>query len=124
MAPSRTIARDLERYPFIGHHRICPIVHGIDLDRYDPDRIDRVRARRELRERLGAAPGAPVVCFVSRLSQRKRPDLFLDACERLARYSDAIRHLETAQQYSSDASNIFRYRETLARLKRLRAEAE
>ena len=47
-----------------------------------------------------------------------------DACERLGQWSDAIGHLETAQQWSSDASNLFRYRETLARLKRLRAEAE
>jgi hypothetical protein len=47
-----------------------------------------------------------------------------DACERLEQWNDAIEHLETAQQYSTDASNVAQYRDKLARLKRLHAEAE
>ena len=70
--------------------------------------------------------------------RRKYPDEFVatpkdlftwhreqaDACERLGRRSDAIKHFEQAVRYSSDVPNVSHYRDTLDKLIRLRVKAE
>ena len=57
--------------------RICPadrityLGNGIDLGRFDPERVGEEEIARKRRE-LGIAPGAPVIGFVGRLAGRRK----------------------------------------------------
>jgi glycosyltransferase involved in cell wall biosynthesis len=57
--------------------RIVVLRNGVDLQRFDPARA------RDLREAWGVADDAVVVGFLGMLRPEKRPDLLLDALERL-----------------------------------------
>jgi glycosyltransferase involved in cell wall biosynthesis len=83
VAASHTIASDLARHAWIPQERVETIVDGIDLVAFDPRRHPRAEARSALRRRLGAPEDAPVVVYASRLSPRKRPELFVEAARRL-----------------------------------------
>jgi len=103
VAPSRTIARDLQSYPFVPEQKVCQIQNGIDAEHFDPSRFDRPRLRRELRERLGAPADAPVVGYVSRLTERKEPQVLVGAAARLLqRGSDAWFYLAGALDEGSE----------------------
>jgi glycosyltransferase involved in cell wall biosynthesis len=89
IAASETIRGALEACPLLRADRIHTVQYGIPLERFDPARCDRAKARRALREEIGAADEELVFAFVSRLSPRKNPRYFLD----------------TARLYLADASN-------------------
>jgi alpha-1,6-mannosyltransferase len=51
---------------------------GVELGEFGPDRRDE-----QLREKLGIAPGQPLLVYVGRLDGEKKPDLVVDAFRRL-----------------------------------------
>lgn len=83
VAASKTIEADLLRYPFISPERVRTVLNGIDPELFDPRRHPQKEARAALRADLGLAADAKVVAYVSRLTLRKQPEVFLQAARRL-----------------------------------------
>lgn len=77
VAVSERVARSLTKYG-VPPSRVLHIPNGVDTDdAFRPDRYERVAARRTL-----ALPGtAPVLAWVGRLSEEKRPEAFLSIIE-------------------------------------------
>lgn len=76
---SRAGKRDLVEWGFLPPEKIVPIYNGVDLSRFDPDRIRRGAFRAE----LGIPPGAPLVVSVSRYVQRRGQEYEVEAAGRL-----------------------------------------
>ena len=76
---SRAGKRDLVERGFLPPEKIVPIYNGVDLSRFDPDRIQRGAFRAE----LGIPPDAPLVASVSRYVQRRGQEFEVEAAGRL-----------------------------------------
>lgn len=59
--------------------RIFPVPYAVDNDRFAAQAADAARTRAAFKRELGIAEGRPVVLFVAKLIERKRPRLLLDA---------------------------------------------
>ncbi len=80
VAISETVARSLATYG-VPSDRISIIPNGVDTDGlFHPDNYDRQEARRA----LGLAADGPVLAWVGRLSEEKRPLQFVDVVASLA----------------------------------------
>ncbi len=66
-----------------GRESITLIPNGVATNAVDL-RSGVARARAEVRADLGVAPEAPIIIGAFRLSHEKRPELFLEACARVA----------------------------------------
>jgi glycosyltransferase involved in cell wall biosynthesis len=74
-------------------HKIKHLGNGIDLSRFDPERIDPEDVASRRRE-LNISPGAPVVGFVGRLAARRKGFLdFLAAGRTVAQHHPDVRFL-------------------------------
>jgi len=82
VAVSRSEAHLVERLRVVPGERITVIPNGIDLEHSSPPRLD-------LRAEVDAGEGAPLVGSVGRLAPQKAPEIFVRACARIARTSDA-----------------------------------
>jgi glycosyltransferase involved in cell wall biosynthesis len=76
---SRAGKWDLVERGFLPEERIVPIYNGVDLSRFDPDRIERGAFRAE----LGIPSDAPLVVSVSRYVQRRGQEFEVEAACRL-----------------------------------------
>ncbi|HMB70796.1 MAG TPA: glycosyltransferase, partial [bacterium] len=64
------------------------VVHcGVRVDRFDPDAVDPGR----LRDLVGTGPNEPLVAFVGRLDEQKRPLLWLEMAARVAAEEPRVR---------------------------------
>jgi len=79
IASSETIRRSLLESPLIRAERVHTVQYGIPLERFDPSLYDRKKARRALRQEIGADDDELVFAYISRFSRRKNPRYFLDA---------------------------------------------
>lgn len=70
---------DLVGRGYLPADRIVPIYNGVDLERFDPERVERGAFRRE----LGIPPGAPLVVSISRYVERKGQEFEVEAAGRL-----------------------------------------
>jgi glycosyltransferase involved in cell wall biosynthesis len=79
LAPSEVqLVRQLRLVP---PERIVLVPNGIELD-------PTPHASYDLREKLGVAPGTPIVGTVGRLAPQKAPEVFFRACAEIARRDD------------------------------------
>ncbi len=78
IAVSDSEAQLARRLRLVAPERVVVIPNGIDLAEPAPAPID-------LRARLGVGPDAPVIGTVGRLVHQKAPDVFVEACRRVAR---------------------------------------
>ncbi|WP_395714137.1 glycosyltransferase, partial [Reyranella sp.] len=85
---SRAGANDYAQWLELEPERVEVVYNGIDFDRLDSavDPEETARARQE----LGIAPGAPVLGGVYRMSEEKRPLLWLDVAAAVARQNDTV----------------------------------
>jgi glycosyltransferase involved in cell wall biosynthesis len=76
---SRAGKADLVARGFLPPERIVPIYNGVDVSRFDPDRV----ARGTFRAELGIPPGALLVVSISRYAERKGQEFEVEAAGRL-----------------------------------------
>jgi glycosyltransferase involved in cell wall biosynthesis len=76
---SRAGRADLVARDYLPPERIVPIYNGVDVSRFDPDRVERGAFRAE----LGIPPGAPLVVSISRYVERKGQEFEIEAAGRL-----------------------------------------
>ncbi|HEY7472449.1 MAG TPA: glycosyltransferase [Gemmatimonadota bacterium] len=76
---SRAGKDDLVARDFLPPERIVPIYNGVDVSRFDPDRVERGVFRAE----LGIPPEAPLVVSISRYVERKGQEFEVEAAGRL-----------------------------------------
>ncbi|MGD9883739.1 tetratricopeptide repeat protein [Reyranella sp.] len=84
---SRAGANDYAEWLGLAPERVEVVYNGIDFDRLDSavDSEETARAR----QALGIPPGAPVLGGIYRMSEEKRPLLWLDVAAAVARQNDA-----------------------------------
>lgn len=85
---SRAGANDYAQWLELAPERVEVVYNGIDFDRLDSAAQPEETAR--ARQALGIPPGAPVLGGVYRMSEEKRPLLWLDVAAAVARQNDAV----------------------------------
>jgi len=85
---SRAGANDYAEWLGIEPGRVEVVYNGVDFDRLDSTADPAETAR--LRQELGIPPGAPVLGGVYRVSEEKRPLLWLDVAAAVARHHEAV----------------------------------
>jgi glycosyltransferase involved in cell wall biosynthesis/tetratricopeptide (TPR) repeat protein len=85
---SRAGANDYAEWLDLDPGRVEVVYNGIDFDRIDSS-IDPAATDRA-RQELGIPPGAPVLGGVYRMSEEKRPLLWLDVAAAVARQNDSV----------------------------------
>ena len=76
---SRAGKADVVARGYLPPDRVVPIYNGVDLSRFDPDRVVRGAFRTE----LGISAEAPLVVSISRYAERKGQEFELEAAGRL-----------------------------------------
>lgn len=76
---SENATRSILRSRLIARSKLYSVPNGIDLSRFQPRAGDN-----SLRLRMGIPPDSVVLGSVGRLDETKRPDIFLDAFERIS----------------------------------------
>lgn len=78
IVPSKSSKQFFAKYfPYLDNIEV--INHGIDLDKFNPARYNRVQARRQMH----IPDSVPVLIFIGRLEEDKNPDMVLDLLKAL-----------------------------------------
>jgi UDP-glucose:(heptosyl)LPS alpha-1,3-glucosyltransferase len=101
IAMSRRVAEGYQKYHGVPAERLRVIYHGVDAERFSPDRCREVRA--ECRSRFGVHDGELAIAFVGHDHVRKGLPTLLRAAGRLAHGGQPLRVLVAGGRGASRA---------------------